>query len=222
MSETQSIAGVWVEGSVPPESGTYLVRCQDGIFERYAVAGWFTIEDCAQLTDWDSDDACVQDPHWRLTVSDDEERWLPWVVTHYRRIVPPGQIEQLPDRPDVEGAMARAEAATPEPWRWEINRKGKQVRLSGGSRRFDLSVMAFDRWGTNGAAPLFLGENSLLVRADELACPVSDREHHADWFAAVVHHDAEFIAAARTDVPALCRYVLHLERLLAGETGGAL
>lgn len=95
---------------------------------------------------------------------------------------------------------------TPGPWRWEVNRLHKSVKLCGGPPksgfgRYDLTVMDFSRYGMNGAAPVFwhwdynrmAGEPN---RADALAVAVSGREHHADWFADIDHPDALLIAAA--------------------------
>ena len=95
---------------------------------------------------------------------------------------------------------------TPGPWRWEVNRQHKSVKLCGGPPksgfgRYDLTVMDFSRYGMNGAAPVFwhwdynrmAGEPN---RADALAVAVSGREHHADWFADIDHPDARLISAA--------------------------
>lgn len=95
---------------------------------------------------------------------------------------------------------------TPGPWRWEVNRAHKSIKLCGGPShrgygRFDLTVMDFARYGMTGAAPVFwnwdldksVGER---FRADVLAEPVAGREHHASWFADINHPDALLIAAA--------------------------
>ena len=94
---------------------------------------------------------------------------------------------------------------TPGPWRWEVNRSHKSVKLCGGPPkrgfgRYDLTVMDFRRFGMNGAAPVFwhwdydkfVGKPE---RADELAMSVEGREHHASWFADIDHPDARLIAA---------------------------
>lgn len=95
---------------------------------------------------------------------------------------------------------------TPGPWRWEVNRAHKSVKLCGGPPkrgfgRYDLTVMDFRRFGMAGAAPefwfwdfdKFVGKP---MRADELAIAVEGREHHANWFAGIDHPDAHLIAAA--------------------------
>ena len=95
---------------------------------------------------------------------------------------------------------------TPGPWRWEVNRQHKSVKLCGGPPkggfgRYDLTVMDFRRYGMNGAAPVFWHwDYNRFVgapdRADALAVAVSGREHHANWFADIDHPDARLIAAA--------------------------
>ena len=111
----------------------------------------------------------------------------------------PDQIEEL-ERLEKE--------ATPGPWRWEVNEKGKSVNLTGGDSRngfgkYDMTVMDFVRYGMGGAAPRFLDENDLLRRADEFAAVVAGREHHAAWFKTIDHADANLIPATRNALPAL-------------------
>ncbi|HEX5362379.1 MAG TPA: hypothetical protein VFW49_15035 [Fluviicoccus sp.] len=91
---------------------------------------------------------------------------------------------------------------TPGPWRWEFNEKHKTVSIVGGVPKFDLTVMDFERWGMGGAVPRFRdtahdGMNvmhRLCDRPDWIA-PVKGREHHASWFANVIHPDARRIVA---------------------------
>jgi hypothetical protein len=95
---------------------------------------------------------------------------------------------------------------TPGPWRWEVNRASKSIKLCGGPPkkgfgRYDLTVMQFSRYGMNKAAPVFWDWcYEKLVgtphRADALAVTVEGREHHASWFADIDHPDARLIAAA--------------------------
>jgi hypothetical protein len=89
---------------------------------------------------------------------------------------------------------------TPGPWRWELNIASKQVRLVGGKVKYDLNVMDFVRYGMGNAAPRFNVERRenlhLMTRADELGSIVPGREHHAEWFQAIDHPDANLIAAA--------------------------
>lgn len=120
----------------------------------------------------------------------------------------------------LEEIKEREQAATAGPWAWQINIKGKTVTLQGGRPRLDLSVMQFERWGMNRAAPTFMipGQRDGLQaweRADHYAATVPGREHHASWFQRIAHPDAAFIAHARTDVPAL---LAHIEALEARQT----
>lgn len=92
---------------------------------------------------------------------------------------------------------------TPEPWRWEINLKHKSVQIVGGHPMYDKTVMDFERWGLQGAAPRFnekiAGDEfnvmtRLCDRPDWIA-PFEGRHHHANWCANVTHPDARRIVA---------------------------
>jgi hypothetical protein len=103
---------------------------------------------------------------------------------------------------------------TPGPWRWEINRKHKSINLCGGlpAGTFDKTVLGFERYGMNGAAPVFHnwtedGWGGKPNRAFELAVEKVGREHHADWFALIDHPNAHLIAAA-PDLFEACRCAL--------------
>lgn len=96
---------------------------------------------------------------------------------------------------------AAAEAATPGPWRWELNESSKSIALAGGKPTFDKTVMDFARWGMGGAAPRFndavaSGELNIMERAEKYGAEVPGREHHANWFKIIAHPDAAWIAAA--------------------------
>ena len=88
---------------------------------------------------------------------------------------------------------------TAGPWRWEVNLKSRRVGLCGGNPRFDLSVMDFTRWGTQGAAPEFredVDRMEIMRRCEKWAVPVPGREHHAHWLQTLSHPDALLIQAA--------------------------
>jgi len=108
---------------------------------------------------------------------------------------------------------AREAAATPGPWVWDVNSRNNVVHL-----RTDHSghvyVMGFKRWGMQGAAPTFqvyrkyegpLYERGSIgvFRADNFTKSFPGKEHHVGWDDCIDHPDAEFIAHARRDVPAL-------------------
>lgn len=113
---------------------------------------------------------------------------------------------------------------TPGPWRWEINRKHKSINLCGGlpAGTFDKTVLGFERYGMNGAAPVFHnwtadGWGGKPKRADELAVEKVGREHHADWFALIDHPNAHLIAAAPDLLDALRKARVALDGLAKGE-----
>ena len=92
---------------------------------------------------------------------------------------------------------------TPKPWRWEYNEKYKTVNLCGGKPTYDKTVMAFGRWGLNGASPLFRdtteGGLDLLYRLcerDDWHEPQLGREHQKSWFQLINHPDARLIEAS--------------------------
>lgn len=99
--------------------------------------------------------------------------------------------------------MTETAKHTPGPWRWEINRKHKSINLCGGlpAGTYDKTVLGFERYGMNGAAPVFHnwtaeGWGGKPYRAFEVAVEKAGREHHADWFALIDHPNAHLIAAA--------------------------
>lgn len=92
---------------------------------------------------------------------------------------------------------------TPGPWRWEFNELHRSLHLVGGLKRYDLTVIDFDRWGMNGATmrlrdPEHDGMNimhKVHERQDWIA-PEPGREHHKDWHQFLTHPDALLIQAA--------------------------
>lgn len=100
-------------------------------------------------------------------------------------------------------------AFTPGPWRWELSKHSRTVHLRGGVPRFDLTVMDFVRWGTQGAAPRFrddVDRMNIMRRCDEHSAIVPGREHHEDWFRTLAHPDAQLMATA----PELCEALREL------------
>jgi len=92
---------------------------------------------------------------------------------------------------------------TPGPWRWEFNRKHKALHLVGGRPLYDLTIMDFERWGTQRAVATLRdtsedGMNIMHRLPDRLdwIAPFPGRVHHADWCADVIHPDMRLMAAA--------------------------
>lgn len=106
--------------------------------------------------------------------------------------------------------MADALPQTDGPWRWEFNAKHRNMTLVGGRPKFDLTIMDFSRWGTQGAVASLRdtsveGMNimhRLCDRPDWIA-PFPGRNHHADWCANVIHPDMRLLASAPTLLDAL-------------------
>lgn len=101
---------------------------------------------------------------------------------------------------DLDAVEARADAATDGPWFWR-NAQGRSgaIYLQGARTRI---VMAFKRMGMNGAQPMFPGLDGLLYESADV---------NINQFP-----DAEFIAHARTDVPALVALVRAKESWIDG------
>ena len=92
---------------------------------------------------------------------------------------------------------------TPGPWRWEYNAAYRRVHLVGGTLRYDLTIMDFERWGMYGATMRLRDPEhdgmQLLYRVHERPdwiVPEPGREHHKDWHQLLTHPDARLIAAA--------------------------
>lgn len=108
--------------------------------------------------------------------------------------------------------MAEALPHTAGPWRWEFKAKHRTMTLVGGRPMFDLTIMDFSRWGTQGAVASLRdtsvdGMNimhRLCDRPDWIA-PFAGRAHHADWCSSVIHPDMRLMAAAPTILDALLK-----------------
>lgn len=116
---------------------------------------------------------------------------------------------------DLEPIRKRAEAATPGPWRWFGNAKARTIYLATthSGRRF---VMRFARWGAQSAQPMFQryapdGSFGLMVKAKEL---LKFEVPYRKDISGIDNPDAEFIAHAREDVPALIAEVEQLRALV--------
>lgn len=103
--------------------------------------------------------------------------------------------------------MSTENKFTPGPWQWQVNEKGKEVRLVAlhSGTKF---IMTFERWGMQSAQPRF--NSGVMVTADRLAITVKGREHHADWFKSISHPDAQLIASA-PDLLAALQAIAELE-----------
>lgn len=104
----------------------------------------------------------------------------------------------------------RALAANPGPWWWTVNKTSHIVELRGKGPCGCNTVLQPIRWGMQRASLQFI-VNGLLVPCQELSEPIPGREHHADWAQQIVHPDAAFIAAARTDIPALIAHIREMQ-----------
>ena len=121
------------------------------------------------------------------------------------------------ERPLTEKALAeieaRANAATPGPWRWRANTTGKAVWLEGFRTNI---VLDFIRWGTNGTQPRVNISGIMREMIPLMKTPAP----HNDWDKwDVEHSDPTFIAHARTDVPTLVRDLQTTRAALRGLIG---
>lgn len=124
---------------------------------------------------------------------------------------------------DLEAIEARANAATEGPWHWagntDVNRIYLATWVPGMGR---CTVMDFSRWGMQSARPRF-SEDLMMVNADkravyEVAPEAKSRDDQRVYRADIVgidHPDAEFIAHARQDVPAMLERIREQEAELA-------
>jgi hypothetical protein len=105
-------------------------------------------------------------------------------------------------RPDIEAIRARACSATAGPWHVRLTdddmRMNAIMVVTGEAPARHDKTVTFDK-GHNARAEETVCVT--LLQSPETACHQSDR-----WY-----ENARFIAAAREDVPALLRYIEHLE-----------
>lgn len=111
---------------------------------------------------------------------------------------------------------AQADAATEGPWAWGGNVDSQNLRLQTWNHRPDgqscgvVQIMDFVRQGMQGAQPRFMEDLMMVTASDraiyEVAPTATSRKDPRVYRGDIVgikHPDAEFIAAARTTVPAL-------------------
>lgn len=123
---------------------------------------------------------------------------------------------------DIQAIRDRLSAATPGPWYWKGNTDIRHVELvSLPSPRW--TVMMFQRWGMNGAKPVFRDKEDRGLMQPDLGkvvvyqvCPTcterSDpRVYRADFFE-LDHPDANLIAHAPADIAFLLQRIDELER----------
>lgn len=105
-------------------------------------------------------------------------------------------------RESIDHLRRIEKAATPGPWKWNVNLKSRTIELDGPASKMRETVMAFTRWGMSSACPQF-NENGLLVRADEVTEPIPGQEHHESWHRRLTHRDAVMMEVARNTFAAL-------------------
>ena len=110
----------------------------------------------------------------------------------------------------IEEARELCEKATPAPWRWEVIKAGKCIRLENDR---DV-VMGFERYGMSCAAPTF-NVDGIMERADVLAKSILGKEHHVGFDDYIDHPDAAFIEKSRSLIPELCDALEKAEEQLA-------
>lgn len=111
---------------------------------------------------------------------------------------------------DLDAIRRREQAATPGPWRWGGDVDHHEVYLSTVDRG-RIYIMRFVRWGMRSAQPLLQSAvlPGLMKPAAEHA--IREQPYRGD-IARLDHPDAEFIAHARADIPAL---LAEIDRLTA-------
>jgi hypothetical protein len=106
---------------------------------------------------------------------------------------------------EFEEIKARNAARTPGKWYWRGNLKSKSVELVTPWKGTHL-IMDFWRYGTQGAQPYFLNRAEGII--ESFKTWVTPDHNHS--FVGIDNPDAEFIARASEDIPAL---IAEIERL---------
>lgn len=118
---------------------------------------------------------------------------------------------------DIEAIRARWAAGTPGPWIWAGVSTSQTIDLMR-ARGWGDTVMAFRRWGTQGAQPSFNIDGLLYAAAKGPGgAPlwITPQDHNPWMIRGIDHPDAIKIAAAPDDVAALLAEVDRLRAALA-------
>lgn len=123
--------------------------------------------------------------------------------------------DTTPARPDLDEIEARADAATPGPWRWHAD-EGRMT-VDGESAHTSTPVLTvYAPYITRAEALESIRLDRAFEGGDDTTMASGLRERfHDDGMVDGLADDTKFIAHARTDVPALAAYARHLEQLLA-------
>lgn len=111
---------------------------------------------------------------------------------------------------ELEAIRQRAEQATPGPWFWDTNRRHRSIMLKA-HQNGGTCIMDFTRWGMHSAQPR-INDNSDLFGGILRTMEEYDKSE-------LDNPNADFIAHARQDIPALLAEVERLnedKRELAG------
>jgi hypothetical protein len=124
----------------------------------------------------------------------------------------------------LEEIKARAEAATPGPWMWDIRHKNRIMQLTT-THSGRYYIMDFVRWGLQDACPRFQvyekysgpvteRKSHGMERADKMVKPLPGREHHFGYEDKIEHPDAVFIEHSKEDVDFLLAHIAALTAAL--------
>jgi hypothetical protein len=106
----------------------------------------------------------------------------------------------MTEHPDLDAIQARAQAATPGPW--GVYDGGDHANIGA-----NLATLSRSTWRSDCE----IAEIDAETYVDSNLCPHDEGEDAEAWAAQQALDDAQFIAQARTDVPALLARVQELE-----------
>jgi hypothetical protein len=120
------------------------------------------------------------------------------------------------DRPEIDAIKARVEAAKPGPWKWTEDQSPGEARRTWCGPQVD--VIADELCSQDGR---WVATCGLLGGYRWYDPAVSEQGLNVADFPAIGmdQADADFIAHARQDVPALLEYIAFLERFIDEQTG---